>query len=66
MEDSTKRMLLAVKRGVKKRFEKSMFNTCHNLWVLLFGLNDLAPYHTKDTAAIIEIIDEELRYCVYH
>jgi hypothetical protein len=66
VEESTRRMLKMVKTEVKKRFEKSDFNVCRNLWALLFGLSDLAPYHTKDTAAIFEIIDEELRYCVYH
>ena len=64
--EETRRVLYHVKMEVKKRFEKSDFNMCHNLWMLLYGIGNLAPYHTKETAAIFDIIDEELRYCIYH
>jgi hypothetical protein len=58
--------LLVAKREAKKRFKNSEFDMCRNLWILLHALIYLTPQYTKDMIPLIELVDEEYRYCLYH
>jgi hypothetical protein len=59
-------ILLVAIREAKKEHERSEFDTCRNLWILLHAALYHVPYATKELGSVIEIIDEEYRYCLYH
>jgi hypothetical protein len=63
---SLEEILAVALREAKKRLKRSEFDTCRNLWILLHAALYLTPQSTKGLDSVIEIIDEEYRYCLYH
>jgi hypothetical protein len=63
---SLEEVLYIAKKEAKRKFKNSMFDMCSNMWILLHAILYLTPYHTKEMGSVVDIIDEEYRYCVYH
>jgi hypothetical protein len=63
---SLEELLYIALKEAKKKLKRSEFDTCRNLWILLHATLYLTPQSTIGLDSVIEIIDEEYRYCLYH